>query len=88
MRKVLILLAAPLALCALPASAQQHNNYTQNSATSADPSGSGAGAGRASASDQNRRICMDVQLSNSRITRRVCRTAREWQAQGGLDHED
>lgn len=35
-----------------------------------------------------RQICMSVQLSNSRIARRVCRTEREWAQSGELDSGD
>ena len=35
-----------------------------------------------------RQICMNVQLSNSRIARRVCRTEREWARSGELERDD
>lgn len=35
-----------------------------------------------------RQICMSVQLSNSRIARRVCRTEREWARSGELERDD
>ena len=35
-----------------------------------------------------RQICMDVQLSTSRIARRVCRTQREWARSGELERDD
>ena len=39
------------------------------------------------AADENpgRRICVNVELTGSRIVRRICRTAREWEARGGLE---
>jgi hypothetical protein len=35
-----------------------------------------------------RQVCMNVQLSNSRIARRVCRTEREWARSGELERDD
>jgi hypothetical protein len=90
MRKVLILLTVPALFVALPAVAQQSNQiqYAQNSAAPAEQTGSGSTSGASRAPDPERRICVNTQLSGSHVTRRVCRTAREWQAQGGLDSED
>lgn len=40
--------------------------------------------GQNQSADQNRRICADVELTGTRMTRRVCRTAAEWERTGGL----
>jgi hypothetical protein len=36
----------------------------------------------------DRRICVMVDLPSSRMTRRVCRTRSEWEAQGGVPRND
>lgn len=60
---------------AAPSVAQPANTQAQQSA---DSSG-------ANAQDPNRMICVRGDLSSgTRITRRVCHTAREWEAQGGI----
>ena len=90
MRKVLILLTAPALVAAFPAAAQQQSNYAQNSVAPADRSGSSSSSSqtRTQDQDQERRICVNAQLSGSHVTRRICRTAREWEAQGGLEADD
>jgi hypothetical protein len=40
----------------------------------------------AAASDQ--RVCARVELSNTRVARRVCRTRAEWERMGGLPTAD
>ena len=85
MRIFVISLAAVAALStiALPAAAQQQRSVApaaQNQGASGTPA---ARAPRARGSD--RMVCMDVELSGSHVTRRVCRTEREWQARGELD---
>jgi hypothetical protein len=44
--------------------------------------------GQDAAADPNRRICVSERLSGSRMPRRVCRTAREWQLLQGDDEND
>jgi hypothetical protein len=64
-------LAAALCSAALPAAARD---------TQPRPAASDQQAGRADgASNPDRRVCIIDRLSNSRIPRRVCKTAREWQ---------
>ena len=61
---------------AVPVMAQQGHSQ----AKSPRPENSAANAG-----DPNRRICVNEALTGSRMARRVCRTAREWQQEeGGL----
>ena len=36
------------------------------------------------ANDPDRTVCVRAQLTGSRLYRRVCRTAREWEEDGGL----
>ncbi len=33
---------------------------------------------------KGREICVNVDISGSRVARRVCRTAQEWQREGGI----
>lgn len=79
---ILVAAAGMLTLTAAAASARE---------TPAAPEASQRGATPAATSpapqpaDANRQICVDEQLSGSHITRRICRTAREWQARGEGD---
>lgn len=69
-----------LAVAALPAQAA---NTGQNSAREAqEPDRT-----RAEAASE-RRICVRTRFSNSRMTRNICKTQAEWDAQGGLDRDD
>jgi hypothetical protein len=68
--------AAALIATALPASAQT------GAATQARDD---ATEQRAVEENPDRRICVSVELTGSRMVRRVCRTAREWEARGGLE---
>ena len=38
--------------------------------------------------DQNRRICLKLEHTGSRMIRTVCRTAAEWERSGGLFERD
>ena len=71
MRNMLIATAAAAALCAaaIPAAAAPQANDRAE-----QPSQPRARAGN----DDQRRICVTEQASESRINRRICRTAREW----------
>lgn len=42
----------------------------------------------ASSDRAERRICANVPLSNTRISRRVCRTQAEWNRDGGVPGRD
>ena len=83
MRKiVLISIAAALLVPALPAQAAPAANAAQQ-APASQPA-----RGREDATpNPERQICVSEQLSNSRVPRRVCRTAREWQLLHGSDSE-
>ena len=84
MRKiVLISVAAALLVPALPASAAPAANAAQQQAPSSQPARSREEA----APNPERQVCVSEQLSNSRMPRRVCRTAREWQLLHGSDSE-
>lgn len=77
MRKTILLSALGAIALGLagPAIAIQSGARTQQPAE-----GSSASAG-----DPNRRICVSEAITGSRMARRVCRTAREWEEQeGGL----
>jgi hypothetical protein len=71
MRNVLIATAAA-ALCttALPAAAAPQANDRAEQPSQQQRARSG--------NDDQRRICVTEQASESRINRRICRTAREW----------
>lgn len=42
---------------------------------------------RADAAASDRQICVRAQLSGSRMTRRICKTAQEWETAGGLPEQ-
>lgn len=54
------------------------------SGASTTTNASGQARGNASAAPAERRICARVELSGTRISRRVCRTQAEWNREGGL----
>ena len=45
-------------------------------------------APRAAAPDPNREICVVAQLTGSRLNRRICKTAEEWAAEGGIPRDE
>jgi hypothetical protein len=80
MRNVLIAtLAAALAASAVPAAAAQNSAPRARTDTATEQ--------QANAEDPERRICVAVELTGSRMVRRVCRTQREWDARGGLESD-
>jgi hypothetical protein len=82
MRKLfLISVAAAFVVPALPAQAEPASQ------TSARPAGPAA-RNRDEAADPNREICVTERLSGSRMPRRVCRTARQWQLLQADDSDD
>jgi len=82
MRKiVLVTVAAALALPALPA--QAGNGAQGNAARDAAAPSARGRDDRAG----ERRICVREALGGSRITRPICKTAREWEEQGGLERD-
>ena len=85
MRILVISLAAVAALStfALPAAAQPQSTVAASAQNQRATGATAARTPRARGSD--RMVCMDVELSGSHVTRRVCRTEREWQARGELD---
>ncbi len=54
------------------------------SAANAERNQTSVTAQRADQNASERRICVRDSLSGSHITRRVCKTAQEWQAAGGV----
>jgi len=72
MRKMLIAAACAL-IAAAPALAQPSSQQPRARAGNATEQAESENAGE-------RRICVTERLSGSRMPRRVCRTAREWQA--------
>jgi hypothetical protein len=71
---LLLTAAASLALVAQPAAARDDNPRAARDAaqTQSDPQ------------DPDRVICVRTQLSGSRLMRRICRTAREWEEDGEI----
>ena len=43
---------------------------------------------RANRADDQRRICVRADFTESRIPRTICKTAAEWEAEGGLPTEE
>jgi hypothetical protein len=83
MRKaVLISIAAALFAPALPAQAEPAATGSARSAPA------GQQPRDRDAADRDRQICVNERLSNSRMPRRVCHTAREWQLLHGDDADD
>lgn len=85
MRNFLIVIAAGFVVTALPASAQVQAIAAPRDNAAAEQSSSSGSSGGAPAADDTRRICVNVELSGSRMVRRVCRTQAEWEARGGLE---
>ena len=57
----------------------------------AAPTAARAGAnvqGQNQSADANRKVCATVELTGSRLVRRVCRTPAEWQRSGGIPGQD
>ena len=78
MRKVTLLSIAGVIALGLAAPVMaQHGSAQEKSPATANSA--------ANAGDPNRTICIRADLSSgTRIVRRVCRTAREWEAEGGI----
>lgn len=75
-----LIAASSLLVAAAPASA--NSNVAQ-------PRPNASGAGQAQrANNPDRTICVQDQMTGSRIARRVCKTAREWEAEGGIPTDD
>ena len=77
MKPVATLIAATvsLALFAAPAMARDDNPRAARDA------GRSQGV---DAQDPDREICVRATITGSRLPRRVCRTARQWEEEGGL----
>ena len=80
--RVSALAGAALLAFAMPATAA---NTTSNNANRPAPE---ASAQRADAGNSNRQICVRVQLTGSRVFRQVCKTAHEWDLEGGVPEAD
>jgi hypothetical protein len=74
------LIAAAILAFATPASAANTTSSASNNRQSAEAAQRGE--------NRERQICVRVELSNSRIARRVCKTPSEWDAAGGLPSQD
>lgn len=44
--------------------------------------------GQNQSADSSRRICVSAEITGTRMTRRVCRTAAEWERAGGIPGRD
>jgi hypothetical protein len=79
MRRIIVTsFAAALFAAALPASAE---NLAANSNARGEPAAQQPRARQ----DGERQVCVREQLSDSRMRRRVCHTAREWEQLHGED---
>ncbi|TMJ20301.1 MAG: hypothetical protein E6G92_11295 [Alphaproteobacteria bacterium] len=76
MRKILI---GSLAFALLPAAVPARAGTASPNAAGASPPTSQQAPAREAAPDPNRQVCVTERLSGSRMPRRVCRTAREWE---------
>jgi hypothetical protein len=79
-------LIAAAAVCAglsAPAMAQRSNTH----AAQLEPS-TASPAPRAERQADQREICVRAEFSNSRVPRRICKTAAEWEAAGGIPGDD
>jgi hypothetical protein len=86
MRTLLIVIAAGFVVTALPASAQVYANAAASPNDNAAPAQAQPSGGPTTATaNDTRRICLNVELTGSRMVRRVCRTQAEWDARGGLE---
>jgi len=53
----------------------------------AAPAGTGASETPPAARNKDRKICVRVDMSGTRLTRRICRTAAEWEREGGVPRD-
>lgn len=88
MRNLVLSLAAVAAVFALtaPAAAQAQQSAMLSSPQDQDNASAAAGTSRpraAAATGSDRVVCMRINPGASRITRKVCRTQREWEERGG-----
>lgn len=72
---LLVTAAASLSLLAQPATASDDNPRAARDAAQTQA---------ADTQDPDRTICVRTQITGSRLMRRVCRTAREWEEEGGI----
>ena len=77
----LLVAASSLLVAAAPASPAENGNAAQ-------PRSAGPGAGQTSRVDPDRTICIQVAFTGTRVIRRVCKTARAWEAEGGIPPAD
>jgi hypothetical protein len=75
---------AAAAFCAFALPAQATNTTSSTSSNRPAPETSQ----RSDNAESERRICVRIELSGSHVTRRVCKTAQEWEAAGGLPTAD
>jgi hypothetical protein len=73
---MLIASAAAMIAASVPAVAAQNGTSAPRAR---DSQASDQQAGDNGGNAGERRVCRDAQLSDSRMRRRICRTAREWQ---------
>ena len=73
-----------LAGAGIPALAAQDQVHAVVRPGDSQPSGT---SGSRSSAQSDRRICVDVEMTGTRVKRRVCRTEAEWQVEGGLPSE-
>ena len=77
-------------VAALAAAATFSMAFTEpGSAARTDPRApeQGSSAARTATPDPDREICVRAQLTGSRLNRRICRTQRQWDEDGGVPTE-
>lgn len=72
--------AAALALAFSPPAGASKNDARAANPQDATPP-------RTAVRDPDREICVVAQITGSRLNRRICRTQREWDADGGVPTE-
>jgi hypothetical protein len=80
-------MTASLALAGLatPTLAAQDRSYAVARPGESQPA---SATTRTRAAESDRRVCVSVEMTGTRVARRVCRTEAEWEAQGGLPSRD
>ena len=79
--------SSALLAIAAPAVAAQNRDYAVANSGEQRPAQARAAASRANAQSE-RRICVNAEMTGSRLTNRICRTAAEWERMGGLPTDE
>jgi len=80
----ILAMTASLALAGIGAPAASAQNQNRTVISNSDSQAAAARTSRRATARSNERICVDVELTGTRMKRRVCQTQAEWEQQGGL----